>query len=89
MTRIHFTLTNEDEGHSLSEWSEDFPDEMPMGEIYREVQKEFGRCESSVYVDTPMGAPRRIGWFFVSRQRYEDTGEPYLRGAWVTLQESA
>lgn len=32
--------------------------------------------------------PRHVGWFFISRQRYEDTGETYLRGAWVTVLQS-
>lgn len=85
MTRIHFTLTNETEGHSFSEWSEEANEEWTRGDIYRMAQEEFGRCASSVYVDTASGSPKRIGWFFVSRQRYEDTGEPYLRGAWVTV----
>jgi len=28
---------------------------------------------------------RAVGWVFVSRERYEDTGKPYLREAWVTV----
>jgi len=41
----------------------------------------MGRCIGKVYVSE--GRP--VGWVFVSRERYEDTGEPYLREAWVTV----
>jgi hypothetical protein len=89
--RILTTLTNETNGHQFSEFAEDIEDWLldddgrpRFGEIYRLAQREYGRCTSSVYVDTPHGL-RRVGWFFVSRQHYEDTGEPYLRGAWVTI----
>lgn len=89
MTTLHVTLTNEDKGYSFSSWSEDLADtwmgeDATMGEIYRAVQQEYGRCTSKVYVDTSSG-PKTVGWYFVSRQQYEDTHEPYLRGAWVTV----
>lgn len=94
--KLSFSLTNEDEGYRFSEWDEDVPDwlltddETPdFGAIYRECQSEYGRCQSSVYVDVNGGPPKRIGWYFVSRQRYEDTGQHYLRGAWVTIYEEA
>lgn len=57
-----------------------------MGEIYRVVQGELGVCRSSVYVDTETGT-KRVGWYFEKRDRYEDTGDSYLRGAWVSVGE--
>ena len=56
------------------------------GELFRASQREYGRCVSSVYVDTEEGT-KRVGWVFQGIDRYEDTGEPYLREVWVTLLE--
>ncbi len=91
---LDITLTNETDGHRFSEFVEDLDefyapvlkdDGTPdFGVIFREMQSEYGRCQSSIYVDTPDGV-KRVGWFFVSRQQYTDTREPYLRGAWVTV----
>lgn len=90
---VRVDLTNETAGHRFAEFEEriggDFLDDdgrPAFGEIFREMQRNYGRCTSSVYVDRD-GKAERIGWFFVSRQAYEDTGAPYLRGAWVTLVE--
>lgn len=91
--RLAVTLTNEDKGYRFSEWAEDVPDwwlnddgRPDMGRVYRELQAEYGRCTGSVYVDRAEGGPPiRVGWHFLSRQRYEDTREPYLRGAWVSV----
>lgn len=90
--RLAISLTNETEHHVFSEWTEDVADWLlhddgtpNFGAIYREAQAEYGRCQSSVYVDVTDGPPRRVGWFFLSRQRYTDTDQPYLRGAWVTV----
>lgn len=92
---LSITLTNETEGHQFSDWTEDLDKsywhlltdagEPDFGAIFRAAQEEYGRCQSSVYVDQDNAPPRRVGWFFVSRQQYEDTREPYLRGAWVTV----
>lgn len=91
---LSFSLTNEDRGVRFSEWEEPLDDhfvddegKLEAGALYRALQREYGRCQSSVYIDRANGETERVGWFFVSRQRYEDTGEPYLRGAWVTVLE--
>lgn len=90
--RLVVQLTNEDKGVWFSKWDEELADwlltddgQPDTGAIFRECQREYGRCMSSVYVDQKNGPPKRVGWFFVGRQRYEDTGEPYLRGAWVSI----
>lgn len=82
---VQVTLTNEHRGYHFAEFSETV-EGYTRGEIYRMMQREYGRCTSSVYVDTDRGT-KKTGWYFVSRQRYEDTNEPYLRGAWITLRE--
>ena len=61
--------------------------------LYRKLQREFGRCQSAVFVDTKDGRTRRVGWVFVSRQTYDDqrgskrADDTYLREVWVTLIE--
>lgn len=90
--RVRTSLTNETEGHVFSEFTEPLEDwglgddgTPNFGLIYRVMRSAYGRCVSSVYVDTD-GPPRRVGWFFISRQEYEDTRESYLRGAWCTVE---
>lgn len=94
MRALNIILTNEDKGYQFSEWTEQLDsthmgEDATMGEIYRAVQEEYGRCKSKVYVDVDGGPPKQVGWFFVSRQEYEDSRdhETYLRGAWVTVGE--
>lgn len=55
-----------------------------LGELYRALRDEYGRCISAVYVDTVKGT-KKIGWVFQSRQKYEDADEVYLREVWVTV----
>lgn len=83
-TLVHIALTNETAEYTFSEWVEQLPTEQAPN--YRDLQREYGRCTGRVYVDTEHGV-KAVGWFFISAQRYEDTNERYLRGAWVTLEE--
>ena len=78
--------TNETENHFLCEPITE-ETELSTGEVFRGYLSNGWRCQSSVYVDTKDGKTKRIGWYFVKRERYEDTGEAYLRGCWVTLLE--
>ena len=65
-----------------------------IGRLFRDFQREYGRCESSVYVDSKDGPPKRIGWVFSKRMEYEDSGrygrerEFYTREVWVTLHDA-
>ena len=81
MLQAHITLINADRGWQFSEWYEDLDNDLTTGDIYRLLQREFGRCTGKVYIDPGI----HVGWCFESRQRYEDTNEPYLREAWVSL----
>lgn len=83
---VDVVLTNEDTETRFSEWTEEY--DGSAGELFREARGEYGRCVSSVYVDQKNGPPKRVGWFFVSRQEYEDWGhDTYLRGAWVMFRD--
>lgn len=56
------------------------------GELYRFLQKEYGRCTSAIYIDTQEGT-KRIGWVFLKRAKYRDCDDTYLQETWVTLHE--
>jgi len=56
-----------------------------VGDIFRHSQKEFGRCVSKVYQDTPDGMIA-LGWVFQKRMQYEDdTSKSYIHEVWVSL----
>jgi hypothetical protein len=84
-------FTNETKGYHISDgtpWYEPYTDNRKR--LFRDCQREYGRCVSSVDVDTPEG-PRKVGWYFERKEQYEDTGrygrppEYYIRGVWVHL----
>lgn len=92
MRAIEVVLTNEDKGYQFARFVERLDntymgENASSGDIFRAMREEYGRCTGKVYIDEPNDPAKPCGWFFVSRQRYEDTGEPYLRGAWVTVGE--
>ena len=57
------------------------------GELYRSCQGEYGRCIGYVYmtIKQPSGVSedRRVGWVFVKRAKYQDSGDTYLQETWV------
>ena len=55
------------------------------GELFRALQREYGRCISKVYIDTQDGETKSIGWVFQSRDKYEDSEDTYIREVWVTI----
>ena len=55
------------------------------GELYRALQKEYGRCTSYVYVGDEN--PIKIGWVFQRREKYTDCDDTYTHEVWVTLHE--
>lgn len=88
MRVLHTTYINATEGHGIG--SDDFPLEDSIidtrGDLYRFGLREYGRCTGKVYVDTPDG-PRHCGYVFEGRDRYQDTGELYLREVWITVDD--
>jgi len=63
---------------------EPFTDE--VGKLFKDLQKQFGRCTSKVYIDEE-DVSRPIGWVFQKKQKYSDTDEEYVHEVWVTLHE--
>ena len=76
---------NASEGYVLgdSEPYETAPSDTP-GDVFRAFRREYGACLSSQYVDTKNG-PKRIGWVFSKRRKYEDSNDTYKHEVWVTL----
>ena len=68
-----------------SGWYEAFSNN--EGELFKSMQKAYGRCTSKIYVDISVAfyPPRTvpIGWVFVKRERYEDSEETVLKETWV------
>lgn len=54
-----------------------------IANLFRSLQKEYGRCTGRVYHDDH--GP--IGWVFIKQEKYEDTNEPYLQETWVSLHD--
>lgn len=81
------TTVNQTRGHIIGESPvfEAFTDS--AGALFRGMQREHGRCASAVYIDSPTGQPKRIGWVFEKLDHYSDTGEPFMRETWITLHE--
>jgi len=93
MLQIRGTYVNETRGHCLGEtgWYEPFTED--KGRLFRDLQREYGRCTSRIYVDTAAGA-KPVGWCFKKRMDYEDahlirdrSDRSYVRAVWVECRE--
>jgi hypothetical protein len=90
---ISETYFNASKGYQFGETDPYEPYTDDIGRLFREMQREYGRCKSSIYVDTPTGT-QRIGWAFSKRMRYEDArgNDPErdydTREVWVTLHDA-
>lgn len=63
-----------------------------LGQLYRSLVSEYGRCTSKVYVTTRAEDGIPVGWVFQKRMEYEDArrDQPavdrfYIREVWVHL----
>jgi hypothetical protein len=69
-----------------SGWYESYTDN--EGELFKSLQKEYGRCISKVYIDQvnePLN-PLHVGWVFLKKEEYEDVrGQYFLRETWIDL----
>jgi hypothetical protein len=84
---VQETFVNKTEGYQFGEsdvYESGYDDK---GKLYRALRRKYGRCVSRVYVDSSQGA-KSIGWVFVKRDKYDDTGDSYLREVWVTLHDA-
>lgn len=55
-----------------------------VGELYRVLVKEHGRCIGKIFVEEN-DRIKHIGWEFQKRRKYTDTNESYLAETIVTL----
>ena len=56
-----------------------------IGNLYRCMLKEHGRCIGKVYVDRENGETWAVGWVFIKREHYDDNKDTYIRETWITL----
>lgn len=85
---IQESFVNVTKGHRSGESGVYEPLTQNLGELYRALVREHGRCTGCVYVDTEDGT-RAIGWVFLKRKQYADCPETFLAETWVTLHEQA
>jgi len=84
---ISETWVNKTENYIVgeSEVYETFTDD--KGKLFKNLQREYGRCISKVYVDEG-GETKTIGWIFEKTAYYTDTKEKYIQETWITLHNS-
>lgn len=91
MLKIQEIFVNLDKGYRFgeSDWYEPYTDD--LGQLYRSLRCEYGRCIGKVYVDLREGGAQPVGWVFRKRMEYEDAhriSDPekrtYLRETWVS-----
>jgi len=81
---VQETFINQTEGYIYGETPVYETYAETIGELFRAMQREYGRCVSKMYVGQADDA-KAIGWVFERRERYEDTGEVYVREVWVSV----
>lgn len=77
---------NATKGYRLgdSDWYEAFTDD--EGELFRSMQKEYGRCIGKVYIDMPKDSDSLpVGWVFLKKEKYTDVDEHYLKETWIEM----
>ena len=81
-------VTDDDKSYRVGDSGiyETFTDDIKR--LFQSYQREYGRCQSKVYVDTDNG-PRAIGWVFVKRAKYTDSDDTYLQETWVSLHDKS
>ena len=82
---VRETFINETKGYRFGDgdWYETYTDD--RGRLFRDMQKEYGRCVSKMYIDIENSPPRQVGWVFSKKMQYEDTKEFYVREVWVEI----
>lgn len=85
-TAIKFEYVNASEGHVMGSEVQPVSDTvlegMTPGQMFRWLQREYGRCISRVYIDE--GTP--VGWCFQRAMPYGDNPrESYIQEVWVSL----
>lgn len=91
VNEIRESHVNRTEGYRSgdSEYYEPLTNE--VGALFRELQREHGRCTGRMYQDVRRGSltvpydyqPKVCGWVFEKREKYTDCNEWYLCETWV------
>ena len=69
-----------------SDFYETFTDN--KGELFKSLQKEYGRCVSKMYIDLKDGSTKEIGWVFQKRKKYEDCEKTFLLETWIQVKDN-
>ena len=83
--KIQETFLNKTEGYRFGESDVYDAGIEDVGKLFIYLQREYGRCVNSVYIDGPDGQPKKVGWVFEKRCKYDDCNKWYVREVWVTL----
>jgi len=86
---IGITSINESEGYTIyKEGPKPYEGKATsLGELFRDLQEEHGRCVGKVYVDTKNVEAIPVGWVFEKKELYRDIDEHYTKATWVSLYE--
>ena len=52
--------------------------------LFRDLQKEYGRCRSKIYKDNNDGE-YQTGWVFEKKMQYSDCDEHYIQETWISV----
>lgn len=82
---IQETRVNASDNHIVGESEYYEPYETNPLQLFRHLQREYGRCISKLYQDRD-GQVLVCGWVFQKRVRYIDDGSDYLCEMWISVQ---
>lgn len=60
-----------------------------LGDLYRALQSEYGRCTGKQYSERIGKPDAQSGWVFLGRNQYEGSSKTYLREVWVSVSATA
>jgi hypothetical protein len=92
---IQESFVNSTEGYRFgdSDVYETYTDD--RSKLFKDMQREYGRCESKIYIDGPDGKAIQVGWVFTKTMDYEDARadwpkerRQYVREVWITLHKA-
>lgn len=84
--KIFETYVNETRGYQFGDsgWQETCYTPANKGRLFLDLQREYGRCISKMYVDSlKENRTKQVGWVFQKKMQYEDSDDWYLREVWV------
>jgi len=75
-------------GHGLGDSGlyEPFTDNIK--ELFKNLQCEYGKCISKIYINKNDDSAMPVGWVFQKRVKYDDCNEMYILETWITLHEN-